>query len=439
MEIRDCLSREKDIEYITNILTSAAVKEENISLSINGCWGTGKTYFINMLEKALDKSKTKYLVFKFDAWENDYYDDPIIGILDTLVDQLNSLNRDNKIIEDAAKKIVKAFISFACDFIDNAVSNKIGFKPIKNTKKIINFFKNCSEDTKISSDFNPNNKIKAAKKLVISFLNELADREKCRILFVIDEIDRCVPTYALKILQRVHHISENVKKSSCLLTVDSKQLDHTIKIVYGNDAKSESYLKKIIDLQYDFDEGEVNAVFKEQYLLEYRKLFDNPSRGINESDVNGFLEIAFKNIGIRESLKIINNSFYAHKMLFGDEKQPAELMCMELLMTWARTKYQNNLIQGLFSLFFSESGDKYPLIKYLKKNDGIDPYRFFNSYLAPNGGYCFNIFDFKSLIVSFFTDPNDMLLFRTERIKERYSYGHGFPKDFEKILCKIHC
>ena len=59
--------------------------EENkngLIVSINSGWGTGKTTFVNMWEDLINKKyNEKYETLYFNAWENDYIQDPLLAIL----------------------------------------------------------------------------------------------------------------------------------------------------------------------------------------------------------------------------------------------------------------------------------------------------------------------------------------------------------------------
>ena len=106
---RDAFGRNTEIASFLNILTSI---EGHFVISIDGKWGTGKTFFVKQCEMILDtindsskltsesKEKILHLSFLngsplskkvknqnciyFDAWANDGYENPILAILNTL-------------------------------------------------------------------------------------------------------------------------------------------------------------------------------------------------------------------------------------------------------------------------------------------------------------------------------------------------------------------
>ena len=114
---RDAFGRNTEIASFLNILTSI---EGHFVISIDGKWGTGKTFFVKQCEMILDtindsskltsesKEKILHLSFLngsplskkvknqnciyFDAWANDGYENPILAILNTFVNCNNKLN-----------------------------------------------------------------------------------------------------------------------------------------------------------------------------------------------------------------------------------------------------------------------------------------------------------------------------------------------------------
>lgn len=73
------LDREKYADVLKAIITTY---NKGFVLAINGKWGTGKTTFVEMWKAylKLDHFHTLY----FNAWENDFISDPLIGLLGEL-------------------------------------------------------------------------------------------------------------------------------------------------------------------------------------------------------------------------------------------------------------------------------------------------------------------------------------------------------------------
>ena len=61
--------------------------------SINGQWGVGKSYVLDRFEEQaqrIGQESTvldKYIIFRYNCWEYDYYEEPLIAIVATIIEQ----------------------------------------------------------------------------------------------------------------------------------------------------------------------------------------------------------------------------------------------------------------------------------------------------------------------------------------------------------------
>ena len=63
-----------------------------------------------------------------------------------------------------------------------------------------------------------------------------------------DELDRCRPSYAVQLLERIEHYFIN-ERITFVFSVNLEQLQHTIKNFYGNDFDACRYLDRFFDLR----------------------------------------------------------------------------------------------------------------------------------------------------------------------------------------------
>lgn len=95
----DRLDREKMAGKLKKLVRS---QKEPFTVSINGGWGTGKTFFLKRWQ--YDLRNDGACVIYFNAWENDCYDDPLVVI----IDQLSDIAKENdlqSIFEDIKKML----------------------------------------------------------------------------------------------------------------------------------------------------------------------------------------------------------------------------------------------------------------------------------------------------------------------------------------------
>ena len=69
------------------------------------------------------------------------------------------------------------------------------------------------------------------------------------LVFFIDELDRCRPSFAIELLERVKHLFD-VKNIVFVLSIDKKQLEAITAAVYGERIDALEYLRRFIDLDF---------------------------------------------------------------------------------------------------------------------------------------------------------------------------------------------
>ena len=163
------------------------------------------------------------------------------------------------------------------------------------------------------------------------FVNEVC--EKKPLIFIIDELDRCNPHYAVKVLERIKHLF-NIPNIIFVLSIDKEQLSNSIRGYYGSDLiNANEYLKRFIDIEYALPDPDVEKFCS--YLYDYYgfEAYEK-ARGTKEME-ESILTIAntlfmHKNLSLRQIEKIfahirLSLNMYKHNQ--------AELIC---LLTYLR-------------------------------------------------------------------------------------------------------
>ncbi|MGS2738764.1 KAP family P-loop NTPase fold protein [Sinomicrobium sp. M5D2P17] len=264
------LERKKYADILTNIVNSYSY---GFVLGINNKWGTGKTTFVKMWEQDL-KNKGHKTVY-FNAWENDFEDNPLTA----LMGELKTLTK--KSTEPEFKSTLKKAATLSkhiAPIIAQALADK--YIDTKGVKEAITGL------TKGLSDVFENevNEYAEKKKSISGFKKSLSEfiantNEGKPLIFIVDELDRCRPNYAVSILEQIKHFF-SVPNVVFVLSIDKIQLGNAIKGVYGSDfIDSEEYLRRFIDLEYAIPEPDTD-VFHE-YLFDYyrfNEFFNVPER-----------------------------------------------------------------------------------------------------------------------------------------------------------------
>lgn len=196
---QDMLGREPFVTLLDNIITQKISAHEGFSFAIDGKWGCGKSWIIKELEKKLEP---KYFVIHYNCWENEYYDEPLVAILSAIIDKLNLTEKETK--SKKKKQTIKIAVNFLAEAASIVAKNKIGidFNELnKAGEKAIN-----ADKKKIfQTDFDKNQPLKKALEVVRDNLLKLK-LDFSGVVFIVDELDRCLPEYAIKVMQRLHHI-----------------------------------------------------------------------------------------------------------------------------------------------------------------------------------------------------------------------------------------
>lgn len=84
----------------------------------------------------------------------------------------------------------------------------------------------------------------------IEKLNEILKdlSEKYTILFLVDELDRCMPEYAIKVLERLHHLTEGKSNIITVISMDKEQLKKSVEKIFGIE-NSDKYLENLFNLK----------------------------------------------------------------------------------------------------------------------------------------------------------------------------------------------
>ena len=260
-ETVDVLNREQFIDMLYQLVNTMSDLKQGKIFSIDGTWGYGKTYVLEELERRLspvvneDTYDDKFYVFHYNCWQYDYYEEPSVAIISAMLeDSENSLeHRINKVAKagwETAKEIL-------AEVAGEYVKNKIGVN-------IVETFQ--SEKTGIDNQKFKFDKMFAFKKTLDETREKLKRMSEIKtVVIVVDELDRCMPEYAIKVLERLHHLFEGIPNTIVIMAVDSKQLENSVKKIFGNAVDTGRYLRKFISFNLKLGVGALQSKYVEKY------------------------------------------------------------------------------------------------------------------------------------------------------------------------------
>ena len=342
----DFLNRQNFIKQVKNVIEVLSQNKKNACFAISGCWGIGKSYVLDKLEKQLlfeqdqERATDKYFVFHFNCWEYDYYEEPLIAIVSAMLDEINT---KEKLFTESAREHIRSAAKLILSKIYEVGSKWLEAQTGVNLQEIKDELSEIHNDatTKISEahQYDKYLDFKQALSTLRSEIEKIAAERT--VIFVVDELDRCIPVYQIKVLERVHHVFNEIDNMQVVFAVDKSQLERTIQKMFGEKIDTQKYLAKFIKFEIELDEGTYSSQFEE--LLGY--YFDQ-FRGNDDPLIDEFKENIFSGIAIREKIEIVEKCYLLHNLLNpDDEKMFAEIMCIELFLavvSHTKAKLQNS-------------------------------------------------------------------------------------------------
>ena len=114
--------------------------------------------------------------------------------------------------------------------------------------------------------------------------------KKPSLIICIDELDRCRPTFAIEMLERIKHLFD-VPGIVFVLSIDKAQLESSTAAVYGERINAPEYLRRFIDVEYALPtvqgKGFTEVLFKRFNLDE---VFAKRSHSELSYDKNQFID-----------------------------------------------------------------------------------------------------------------------------------------------------
>ena len=277
------LDRNKYIEQFYKMLTSNTSNFSTISL--DGKWGSGKTFFIKhtqllmkvkLYEERKDDFKSifgkyegdKYspirgvvsnldkcevFPFYYDAWENDTDPYPVLSILYSLCKSLDIGSLEDKSIKENLNSILSC-LSMSAQLLFGVPDINGGIKQINNE------FKSSRKKELLLPITDHHSIIELIKQLI----NDVINKSHCKsIVIFVDELDRCNPSYAVRLLEDIKHYF-SIDNVTFVFSVNLSELQHMVKIVYGDQFDAFRYLDRFFDIRLNLPVADQERYLKNE-------------------------------------------------------------------------------------------------------------------------------------------------------------------------------
>ena len=268
----DLLGRDEPIELLTNLISNI---EGPCVMAVDAPWGAGKTTFINLWHQYL--CNKGFSVVKFNAWENDFSNDPFVALVEELASGFKGKKLDEfkqagaeimncvalSLTSNVVKRLTLGFFDLKGLIKDLKGREKPGKKEFEKrlnayggAKSAMKKFRQALEGM-VSSSENKSVKESTAGEAP----QDSATSEGTRpgpLIVIIDELDRCRPSYAVELLEVAKHLF-SVDSIVFVLAVNRRQLAHSIRGLYGEGFDAEDYLRRFFDVDFHLPEPDKKA------------------------------------------------------------------------------------------------------------------------------------------------------------------------------------
>jgi len=243
----DALERRPVVEFLIGLIGRAGGP---FVLALDSPWGSGKTVLVRMLEAELKRQD--YGCIYFNAWQVDYVTDPLVALVSSIdhleigesaaaasfKDHLKKVRRVTSLV--AKRTAVAAAKALTVGVLD--LEEEIEAAAAELTGESVNDIVEAFQKESSLLD-----KFRAELEAAIKQLPSAGKKQT--LVFFVDEIDRCRPTFAIELLERIKHLFD-VPNILFVLSLDKQQLEASIAAVYGQDINAAEYLRRFIDLEY---------------------------------------------------------------------------------------------------------------------------------------------------------------------------------------------
>ena len=272
-EQQDILQRKKTGDALSDLLNRI---DDPLVVALDGRWGTGKTYFLKRWVGEHQNATTIY----FDAFAHDYISDPLPALVSVLadrtpVDDKDKLNKLKKAAFQLTRFGLRAGLAAATYGATEVMSG-----PGDAVAKTLSSEADSAFQKYWAREKDRRDAMEDFKE-AIKAIARPADVGHNGVVFVIDELDRCRPDYALEVLEVIKHLF-TVPHLHFVLGVNLTALEDMVRSKYGPTIEAHRYLGKFIqvklELPDEFDDDSNRKTTMLAYLDHLVRQMEIPDR-----------------------------------------------------------------------------------------------------------------------------------------------------------------
>lgn len=264
----DLLDRKSISIALTNLVKA---QKKPFVISLHGKWGTGKTFFLKRWKKQLEKDKHRAVYFN--AWENDFFDDP-------LVPMIANLDIPNETVRSEIAKNLKVIVYHN---IASVVKHKIGVEMPKIDDDILKTY----------------SKQRSSINILHSEVTRMLEEEG-PLVYIIDELDRCRPDFAIATLERTKHVL-GIPGLVFVYGINRHDMCESLKSLYGA-IDVDVYLRRFFDMEFKLPTPNKEVFCK--YLVNRYRIREMLRDSVDEEYANEFVRASMRILSTIKTLSL---------------------------------------------------------------------------------------------------------------------------------------
>lgn len=343
----DLLSRKKLAEHLTGYLDRL---KEGAVLAIDAQWGDGKTWFGRNWAKHL-KDEGHKVVF-IDAFEQDYIEDPFLLIAAEITEALDDGNEGMQELREKAAGVMKAILPVGTKALFNIAGRLVlgsgdFSEEIKDAIEAANDSTADAASEWIKQKLQDHAQEKASLQHFRDELETVATAQDKPIVIFIDELDRCRPTFAVRLIERIKHFFD-VPNVVFILLINRDQLEKAIKGVYGSETDAVAYLGKFVNFFFFLPKQRTDVSNINSYIRSYvstilnRYKFD--PRETKHSNFRDIFSLLSKHFDL--SLRDIEKGIALYAFAQPIHKDLYDFLAYEITLKIAKSGLFRRLLKG---------------------------------------------------------------------------------------------
>ena len=237
----DVLDRQQLGTRLTSLIRT---QSSPFTISIHGNWGTGKTFLLKRWQKDLEHERFKAIYFN--AWEDDFCSDPLLAILGQMAGYFKEsrLNTLTKSVIDVAIPLLRQNL---LGVLHKSTGLTLDIDQTKQKSLVDEYIEQRATKDEVKQHLS---------RLSQAVVNETAHP----LIFIIDELDRCRPTFAIELLERVKHIFD-VQNIVFVFGINRDQLCVSLQSEYGH-IDADTYLRRFFDIEFTLPDVDTEVYCK---------------------------------------------------------------------------------------------------------------------------------------------------------------------------------